>query len=204
MIALGRAAVALGLCALAGGLTRDARAQWGIALEVPRTTYGNTSRDTSANGPGGSFRPAKTLAVSLRVDRQMGRLAASMGVRVASAGLVLDAPDIFVGIGGKIKSLELLPEIRWRLARTGRGATLDLYGGPVIGLWDFEDFGERWISGATAGALGAFPIFDRLTLSLRIGGSLLHCVFKDGELPPVFVLHATRRGEIALGLRYGR
>jgi hypothetical protein len=49
-----------------------------------------------------------------------------------------------------------------------------------------------------------FPIFDRLALSLRIGGSLMRSVFRDGELPPQAVPKPTRRSEIALGLRYGR
>jgi ATP sulfurylase len=46
--------------------------------------------------------------------------------------------------------------------------------------------------------------FDRLALSLRIGGSLMRSVFRNGELPPQVVTKPMRRSEIALGLRYGR
>jgi hypothetical protein len=117
---------------------------------------------------------------------------------------VVDAQGIFAGLTGEFNGLEALPEVRVRVARTGHGATLELYGGPVIGVWQFEDFGGRVVPGATAGIAGEFPIFDRLALSVRVGGSLLRSVFRDGELPPELVLRTMRRSEISLGLRYGR
>jgi hypothetical protein len=91
-----------------------------------------------------------------------------------------------------------------RVARSKRGAALELYGGAVIGVWTFEDFGPRAVPGATAGVAGEFLIFDRLTASLRVGGSVLRSVFREGELPPELVLRTMRRSEISLGLRYGR
>jgi hypothetical protein len=199
-----QACVAVVLIALCAGMRTSAAAQWGIALDVQRSAYGGSSKDTTTNGPGGSLRPAKTQAIAVRVDRHWNRLAVGLGVRVARSAAVLDAPDIYVGIGGEFTSVEVLPEVRWHVARSSKGAALELYGGPVIGMWAFEDFGNRWVPGATVGVRGAFPIFDRLALSLRIGGSVLRSVFRDGELPQGVVTKPTRRSEIALGLRYGR
>jgi hypothetical protein len=81
---------------------------------------------------------------------------------------------------------------------------LELYSGAVIGVWEVSDLGRRAVPGATAGLAGEFPVFDRLTVSLRIGGSVMRSVFRDGELPPEVVIRTMRRSEISLGLRYGR
>ncbi len=189
---------------LSSTVSSGAAAQGGITLELQRAAYGGSSKDTTTNGPGGSLRPAKTQAIAVRVDRRWQRLSVGLGVRAARSAGVLDAPDIYVGIGGEFTSVEVLPEVRWHVARSSKGAALELFGGPVIGLWTFEDFGNRWVPGATVGVRGAFPIFDRLALSLRIGGSVMRSVFRDGELPSQAVTKPTRRSEIALGLRYGR
>jgi hypothetical protein len=198
-----RSSVAIAAGILAGALSSPAAAQWGISLDLQRAAYGGTSKDTSS-GAEGSLRPAKTQAIALRLDHQWKRLAVGLGVRAARSAAVLDAPDIYAGIGGEFNAVEVLPEVRWQVARSSRGATLDLYGGPVLGRWTFEEFGERWVPGATVGLRGGFPIFDRLALSLRIGGSLMRSVFRNGELPPQVVTKPMRRSEIALGLRYGR
>lgn len=201
---LWQACVAVVPITLCTGIRTSAAAQWGIGVDVQRSAYGGGSKDTTSNGPGGSLRPAKTQAIAVRLDRRWNRFAVGLGVRVARSAGVLDAPDIFVGLNGEFKSVEILPEARWQLARSSRGAALELYGGPVIGVWTFEDFGGRLVPGATGGVHGVFPIFDRLTLSLRIGGSAMRSVFRDGELPPEVVTRPMRRSEIALGLRYGR
>jgi hypothetical protein len=191
------------VCVLSGGVQGSASAQWGISLDAQRSAYGGASKDTS-QGPMGSLRPSKSQAITVRVDRRWKRFSASLGARAAQSSVVLDAEGVYVGVPDEFKLVEFLPEVSWRVVRTSRGATLDLYGGPVIGVWTFEDFGGRLVPGATAGLHAKFPIFDRVALSLRVGGSLMRSVFRDGELPPEVVLHPMRRSEIALGLRYGR
>jgi len=116
----------------------------------------------------------------------------------------LDAQDVYAGLRGQLSAFEALPEFRVRVARSKRGPALELYGGAVIGVWTFSDLGARSVPGATAGVAGEFPIFDRLTASLRVGGSVLRSVFRNGELPPEVVIGTMRRSEISLGLRYGR
>jgi hypothetical protein len=138
------------------------------------------------------------------VERRLGRATVALGVRYVRASAVLDAQDIYAGIRGEFMAFEALPEIRIRVARSKRAAMLELYSGAVIGVWEVSDLGRRAVPGATAGLAGEFPVFDRLTVSLRIGGSVMRSVFRDGELPPEVVIRTMRRSEISLGLRYGR
>jgi hypothetical protein len=189
---------------LSAGLARPLTAQWGFALDLQRSAYGGASTDTTSGGPGGSFRPGNTQAVTLHLDRRLGRATVGLGVRYARSAIVLDAQDIYVGLRGEFSALEALPEIRARVARSKRGAALELYGGAVIGVWAFRDFGARVVPGATAGVAGEFPIVDRLTVSLRIGGSVMRSVFRDGELPSEVAIRTMRRSEISVGVRYGR
>jgi len=190
--------------ALSAGLACPLNAQWGLALDLQRSAYGGASKDTTSGGPGGSFRPGNAQAVTLHLDRRLGQVTLGLGARYMRSAIVLDAQDIYVGLRREFSALEALPEIRVCVARSKRGAALELYGGAVIGVWAFRDFGARAVPGATAGVAGEFPIFDRLTVSLRIGGSVMRSVFRDGELPPELVLRTMRRSEISLGLRYGR
>jgi len=198
-----RAGVMVVMIALSGGLFRSTSAQWGISLDVQRSAYGGTAKDTSA-GPGGSLRPARSRALTLRLERRWGRVAAGLGVRLARADVVLDATGVFAGLSHEFESVEFLPEVSLQIVHTRRGAALDLYGGPIIGRWTFEQFGGRAVPGGTAGLRGNFPILDRLALSLRIGGSLLRSVFREGEVPAEMAIRPMRRSEIAVGLRYGR
>ncbi|HEY7686880.1 MAG TPA: hypothetical protein VH833_12320 [Gemmatimonadales bacterium] len=190
--------------ALSAGLASPLTAQWGLALDLQRSAYGGGSKDTTSGGPAGSFRPGNARAVTLRLERRLGRAMVGLGARYVRSAIVLDAQDIYVGLRGEFNAFEALPEVRIRVARSKRGAALELYGNAVIGVWAFEDFGARAVPGATVGVAGEFPIFDRLTASLRIGGSVLRTVFREGELPPELVLRTMRRSEISLGLRYGR
>ena len=190
--------------ALSAGLAHPLTAQWGVALDLQRSAYGGASKDTTGGGPGGSFRPGNAQAVTLRLERRLGRATVGLGARYIRSAVVLDAQDVYVGLRGEFSALEALPEVRMRVARSRRGAALELYGGAVIGVWTFEDLGARAIPGATAGVVGEFPIFNRLTVMLRIGGSVMRSVFRDGELPPEVVSRTMRRSEISLGLRYGR
>jgi hypothetical protein len=188
--------------ALSGGLGRPLVGQWGVGLDLQRSAYGGTSKDTS-QGPQSSVRPGEALALTLRLDRRFGRFTVALGLRYARAALQADAEDIYVGLRGNFSAVEVLPEVRFRVARSGRGATLELYGGPLIGRWVFEDV-SRAVPGATAGVAGEFPIFERLALWVRAGGSVMRSIFEAAELPPEAVRRATRRSEISLGLRYGR
>ncbi|MGH7612980.1 MAG: hypothetical protein ACREMW_02920 [Gemmatimonadales bacterium] len=190
--------------ALSTGLACPLAAQWGLGLDMQRSAYGGGSKDTSSGGPGGSFRPAYSQGVTVRLERRLGRVTVGLGARYVRAAIGLDAEDIFIGLRGKFAAFEAIPELRVRIARSKRGPALELYGGAVIGVWAFEDLGARAVPGATAGVAGEFPVFDRLTVSLRIGGSVLRSVFRDGELPPELVIKTMRRSEISLGLRYGR
>jgi hypothetical protein len=178
--------------------------QVGVAIELQRSAYGGGSEDTTTGSPGGSFRPAHAQAVALRIDRRVGKTTVALGVRyIRSAGAV-DVPGVHLALAGEFTAFEATPELRFRIARSNRGASLSFYGGPVVGVWLFEDFGGRAVPGATAGITGEFPVFDRLVFSVRIGASLLHSVFREGELPPELALRTMRRSEISLGFRYGR
>lgn len=199
-----RALVVLAAIIIGSGLVQCVRAQWGIGLELQRAAYGGTSRDTSTGGPGGSFRPGSTPAVTFRLDRRFGRTAVGLGVRYSRSSVLLDTRDLFVGIHNELATVEFAPEIRVRIARAHSGASLDLYGGPVVGVSMLKDHDTRVVSGAIAGVAGEFPLFDRLALLVRAGGGLTRSVFQDGELPPEFERHTTRRSEIGFGLRYGR
>ncbi len=124
---------------LSAGLARPLTAQWGFGLDLQRSAYGGASTDTTSGGPGGSFRPGNTRAVTVHLERRLGRATVGLGVRYTRSAIVLDAQDIYVGIRGEFSALEALPEVRVRVARSKRGAALELYGGAVIGVWAFEN-----------------------------------------------------------------
>lgn len=187
-----------------GGTPGTLLAQWGVTLEAQRAGFGGTSRDTTADGNGGSFRPAGSLGVAVRLDRRVGRVAFGLGIRYVHAAVLLDSPDLFIGLKDDFAGFEVAPEVRVRIAHSSGGATLHLYGGPVIGVWTFSDQGTRPVPGGIAGVVGEFPVFSRITLWVRAGGGFTRCVFREGELPPEFERRLTSRREISLGVRYGR
>lgn len=178
--------------------------QWGVAFDVHRMGFGDTSLDTSTGGTEGSFHPGGAPAVTIRVDRRMGRMTIGLGLRYARSAVLIETPDLFVGLQDRFSMLEAAPEIRVRIAHTPAGANLHLYGGPVIGVWMFSDEGNRAVPGVVVGIAGEFPLFRKLALWVRAGAGLTRSVFQDGELPPEFERHSTRRTEVSLGLRYGR
>ncbi|MGH7538015.1 MAG: hypothetical protein ACREMF_05235 [Gemmatimonadales bacterium] len=181
-----------------------AEAQWGVSLEARRVVFGGTSVDTTAGNDRQSFRPTASMVYGLRLDRRVGRTSVALAARLATAGLVLRRADAFAGLSGEFLVFEAAPEAVYRLATTRSGARLHAYAGPVIGLWLFGGENARAVPGAAAGLIGEFGLTGRLTLWLRGGGALTRSVFERAELPPEFLLRATRRGEIAIGLRYGR
>jgi hypothetical protein len=178
--------------------------QWGVMIEAQRAGFGGTSRDTSTDGIAGSFRPGGTLGLTVRLDRKVHRVTLGLGLRYVRSAVVLHTPDLFIGLRDDFAALEAAPEIRVRIARTSAGATFHLYGGPVLGVWTFSDLGTRAVPGAIAGVAGEFPLFERWAIWFRAGAGITRSVFRNGELPPEFERHATRRSEISLGLRYGR
>jgi hypothetical protein len=184
--------------------SRPAPAQWGVTVNLQRTGFGGTSFDTSAGGTEASFRPGNSPAVTLRVDRRLGRVALGLGVRYSRSAIVLDAKDLFAGFHDEVATFEAAPEVRVRLLRTRLGASVHVFGGPVIGAWMLRDQGTRGVAGVVAGVVGEFPLIDRLALEVRVGGGLTGSLFRQGELPPVFERRTTRRSEIGLGLRFGR
>ncbi len=191
------ASVMLGSCPVA------AFAQWGVTVSLHRTAFGGTSHDTSAMGTDGSFRPGSTPALTLRVDRRLGRVTVALGARYSRSAIEISNKDVFVGFHHEVQTIEAAPEVRVRLARTPVGARLHIYAGAVIGVWSFQDQ-TRKVTGAVAGVSGEFPLFAKLAVELRAGAGLTESLFRDGELPPEFERRTMRRGEIGIGLRYGR
>lgn len=184
--------------------TPGATAQWGVSLEARRVVFGGTSVDTTSGNNRQSFRPSPVIAYGLRLDRRIGRADLALAMRVAAPGLVLEQAGTFAGVNGELSVLEIAPEALYRLVTTGTGARLHVYAGPIVGLWLLSGENLRFVPGAAAGLIGEFGLTRRLTVWLRGGGALTRSVFEPTELPPEFVRRATRRGEIALGLRYGR
>jgi hypothetical protein len=186
------------------GASSLASAQWGVAVTLQRTGFGGTSYDTSSGGTQASFRPGNTPAVTLRADRRIGRVALGFGIRYSRSAILLDGPDLFVGLPDEIATVEAVPEVRFRLLRSLAGASVSGYAGPVIGVWMIRDQGSRAVLGGIAGACGEFPVLDRLSLEVRAGAGVTGSLFRPGELPPEFERRLTWRTEIGLGLRYGR
>lgn len=196
--------IALVVGVLVGNRPAVLQGQWGLALEAQRAAFGGTSRDTSAGGRNQSFRPAGALGVTVRIDHDIGRIAVSLGVRYLRSAILLDTPDLFIGLQDDFVAIEAAPEIRVRIVRTAAGVSVHLYGGPVIGVWMFSDLGARGVPGGIAGLAAEFPVVERLAFWVRAGAGFTHSVFRDGELPVEFERRATRRAELSLGLRYGR
>jgi hypothetical protein len=184
--------------------SRPAPAQWGVTVNLQRTGFGGTSFDTSTGGTEASFRPGNTPAVTLRVDRRFGRVSLGLGVRYSRSAIVLDGQDVFVGVHDELTTIEAAPEVRVRLLRTRLGASVHGFGGPVIGAWRVRNQDTRGVVGVVAGVAGEFPLLRKLALEVRVGGGLTGSLFRQGELPPEYEPRAMRRGEIGLGLRYGR
>jgi len=196
-----------GLAIAAGfliGGAEIATAQWGVTVMLQRTGFGGTSHDTSTGGTDASFRPGNSPAVTLRLDRRLGRVGVSLGIRYSRSAIVLDGKDVFAGYHDEIATIESAPEVRILLLRTRAGASFHAYAGPVIGVWLIRDQGSRGVIGSLAGLSGEFPVFDRFSFEVRAGGGLTGSLFRPGELPPEYERRLTWRTEIGLGLRYGR
>lgn len=193
-------AVAVGCVA---GLSSAASAQWGVTVAVQRNGFGGTSYDTSTGGTQSSFLPGNTPAATLRLDRRFGRVALGLGIRYSRSAIVLDGKDLFVGLPGEIATFEAAPEVRVRLLRTRVGAAMHGYVGPVIGAWMIRGQGTRGVLGGIGGVAGEFPVLERLSLEVRVGGGVTGSLFRPGELPPEYERRMTWRTEIGLGLHYG-
>ena len=189
---------------LAGSVaTPRSAAQWGISLEAHQVAFGGSSLDTSVGKDRESFRPAPAVLYGLRLDRRVGRLDVALALRFARPGVILERKDIFAGQSGEFTLIEAAPEASYRLITTSAGARVHVYAGPVLGVWLLSGENKRTVPGAAAGLAGEFAISRRLGIWLRAGGALSRSVFQRGELPPEFVLRATRRAQVSLGLRYG-
>ena len=181
-------AVAVGCVA---GLSSAASAQWGVTVAVQRNGFGGTSYDTSTGGTQSSFLPGNTPAATLRLDRRFGRVALGLGIRYSRSAIVLDGKDLFVGLPGEIATFEAAHTVE-------RG-----YVGPVIGAWMIRGQGTRGVLGGIGGVAGEFPVLERLSLEVRVGGGVTGSLFRPGELPPEYERRMTWRTEIGLGLHYG-
>lgn len=181
---------------------RSGAAQWGVGIELQRVAFGGSSIDT-ATGNSQSVRPGDAATYGIRLDRSIGRWRAGLVVRYAQAALVAQSQNISLAEGGDFALLELAPELSYRFAATRTGATAHLYLGPVVGAWSLVDAETRLAPGVRGGLGGEFPLSGRLGVWLRAGGALTRSVFVDQDLPPELVRRATRRTEIAFGLRYG-
>jgi len=185
-------------------LTQNGAAQWGVGIELQRVVFGGSSFDTTATGNGTSVRPGDAPTYGIRLDRRFGRWRAGLLVRYAQTALVAQNKELSFAERGDFALLELAPELSYRFATTRTGATAHLYLGPVVGVWSLVDANPRLAPGVRGGLGGEFPLSGRLGVWLRAGGGLTRSVFVDQDLPPELVRRATRRSEIALGLRYGR
>ncbi len=176
---------------------------WTIGLDVGQTHIGGTSRDT-ASGDDQAFRPSNSTVWSLHASRRVGGFALGLIGSYGTAGFALEGPDLLlVDRTAGFTFYELAPVIGIRLTGLGNDGLLVLTGGPVVSLWSLTDQPDRTRLGARLGL--SLPIWFGQNLGgmVRLDGVVTPSVFEDGELPDDFILPATWRVQVSLGVLAG-
>jgi hypothetical protein len=177
--------------------------RWTIGLDVGRTHYGGTSRDT-ASGDDQAFRPANSTVWSLHASRRVGGFGVGLIGSYGTAGFALDGPELLlVDRTTGFTFYELAPVIGIHLTGLGNDGMLALTGGPVVSLWRLTDQPDRSRLGARLGL--SLPVWFGQTLGgmVRLDGVVTPSVFEYGELPEDFILPATWRVQVSMGVLAG-
>ena len=177
--------------------------RWTIGIDVGRAHIGGTSRDT-ASGDDRAFRPSSTTVWSLHASRRVGRIALGLIGSYGTAGFALDGPDLLLvdrTVG--FTFYELAPVIGIPLTGLGNDGQLVLTVGPVVELWSLTDQPDRTRLGGRLGL--SLPVWFGRNLGgmVRLDGVVTPSVFEDGELPDDFILPATWRVQVSLGMLAG-
>jgi len=195
--------IALGAMIMAHAQGSAQQHRWTIGLDVGRTHYGGTSRDT-ASGDDQAFRPANSTVWNLHASRRMGSFALGLIGSYGTAGFALDGPELLlVDRTTEFTFYELAPVIVIPLTGMGNDGLLALTGGPVVALWSLTDQPDRTRLGARLGL--SLPVWFGQTLGgmVSLDGVVAPSVFEDGELPEDFILPATWRVQVSLGVLAG-
>jgi len=177
--------------------------RWTIGIDVGRTHNGGTSRDT-VSGDDQAFRPSSSTVWSVHASRRVGRIALGLIGSYGTSGFALEGPDlVLVDRTVGFSFYELAPVIGIRVTGLGNDGLLALTGGPVVALWRLTDQPDRTRLGARLGL--SLPVWFGRTLGgvVRLDGVVTPSVFQEGELPPEFILPATWRVQVSLGLLAG-
>ncbi len=176
---------------------------WTIGLDVGRTHIGGTSRDTTS-GDDRAFRPSNSRVWSLHASRRVGGFGLGLIGSYGTAAFALEGPDLLLvdrTVG--FTFYELAPVIGIPLTGLGNDGLLVLTGGPVVALWSLTDQPDRTRLGGRLGL--SLPVWFGQTLGglVRLDGIVTPSVFEDGELPDEFILPATWRVQVSLGVLAG-
>jgi hypothetical protein len=174
--------------------------QWRVGADVAALRFAPVAQQTGAGGQRTTLTDATSAA--LRIERQVGRLRLGLGIAHATSGFAVGDRDLVVEARDVFHLWEFAPEVAVRIAGADAHPTVWLHAGPVLGVWLPERDETRARTGAQAGASLAFPLHRRLSGAVRVAGSVTPCVFDAAELPPGFERRATRRLDVALGVRY--
>lgn len=176
---------------------------WTVGIDVGRAHTGGTSRDT-ASGDERAFRPFHSTVWSLHGSHRVGGFALGLIGSYGTAGFALEGPDLLlVDRTVRFTFYELAPVIGIPLTGLGNDGLLTLTGGPVVALWRLTDQPDRTRLGARLGL--SLPVWFGQALGgvVRLDGVVTPSVFEEAELPPEFILPATWRVQVSLGLLAG-
>ena len=120
----------------------------------------------------------------------------------AQTGIAGEGNGVAVVDYGAASLLEVAPEVSLRVARFGAGVQAWVEGGPAIDFWAIEGDNGRTRLGGRASLACEWPLGGRLTGSARATGVLSASTLDPDEIPARAERLATRRGGVAIGLRY--
>ena len=180
-----------------GPSTALAAVQWGLSAEIGVAGFSGTSRDSS----GATVGPYRPTTFGVRVDREAGRVRVALNLLYAQPGLAGKQGDALFVQYGVISLWEIAPEVSLRVARFGTGVEARVEAGPALDLWQFNDE-HRHRVGAHACLALEWPLARSLIGSLRAGGVSSRSIVDPADVPTGVERVATRRFDMAVGLRY--
>jgi hypothetical protein len=190
-------AITVGLVVAAVPLA--AQHQWRLGIEVGATTFSPAVHDTSS--PTVYLRPWHPTSYALRLTRTGEKIGYGIGMSLFNGPVGANIEDFVMLQGPKVGGFELAPEVRWRFARTGTGATFELGGGPVWTLYATDGYDPVSRFGGQGALTLSLPLGDAFRVDLR--GDLTGTgtiAPDDTETDEVRHEDVMWRGRLALGL----
>ncbi|HWC72494.1 MAG TPA: hypothetical protein VG454_01055 [Gemmatimonadales bacterium] len=181
-------------------LTRPARAQWDLGIQLSTTHYRGSAHDTTSSGVE-NVRPGDAMMIGLRLDHPIGRVRFAVQAAYGKPGLSATGPGLTVTDKTSGQLFEGGALVNFRVVGIGSSGAIRAELGPALHLWKSDDEVRTRVGGMGA-AVYEWPVAERFTGTIRFEGMISKSWFDAVDLPPELERQVTWRYGVSLGLRY--